>query len=182
MTQLSSSVNDDQLTLLITNSDKIQIADFILERFSERYIIPIENLNKNEKHGFSIMAISCLMIESLESFKNGWETSKNRSEAAFKSFFNSEPEFSDFRTCSSDFYKNVRCGILHQSETTNGWKIRRDGELLKNSNKTINASKFLIQLKKVLISYTETLKTSEWDSANWDNLRRKLRVLISNCG
>lgn len=182
MTLLSSSVTSEKLNKLIINSEKVLIADFILERFNERYISPIENLDSTEKHGFSIMAISCLMIESQESFKNGWENTRNRSESAFKIFFNRESNFSEFKNYSSDFYKNVRCGILHQSETTNGWKIRRDGKLFEPKTKTINASKFLSELKKVLINYTNDLKKSEWDSEDWDNLRRKLRNIIKNCG
>lgn len=142
MTQLSSTVNTTKLLEMINNSDKVGIADFILERFSERYINPIIVLDKTEKHGFSIMAISCLMIESLESFKNGWEDTKNKSEKAFKSFFTRETEFEIFKTISTQFYKNVRCGILHQSETTDGWKIRRDGNLYETETKTINATVF----------------------------------------
>ncbi len=43
------------------NRDKI--ADLIYERFYERYIEPFEN--NPAKHGFSMMAVACLMIESL---------------------------------------------------------------------------------------------------------------------
>ena len=39
-------------------------------------------------HGFTIMAVSCLMVESLESFCRGWEHSKGkRGELAFCHFF-----------------------------------------------------------------------------------------------
>lgn len=182
MTFLSSSTNTEQLNVLIQNSDKEGIANFVLERFSERYINPIKSSDPIDKHGFSIMAISCLMIESIESFKNGWEDTRNRSETAFKSFFSRESEFEIFRTVSSQFYKNVRCGILHQSETTNGWKIRRSGILFNDQTKTINASLFLSSLEKVLNNYVSNLKTADWDSSDWDNLRRKLRLIINNCG
>lgn len=182
MTLLSSSVTTTKLNNMIVKSDKIGISDFISERFSERYINPIKALDKTEKHGFSIMAISCLMIESLESFKNGWEDTRNKSEKAFKSFFASETEFKVFRNISGQFYKNVRCGILHQSETTNGWKIRRYGNLYQQETKTINASDFLKRLEKTLNNYVAELKKSNWDSSNWDNLRRKLRLIINNCG
>lgn len=182
MTQLSSSVTTTNLKTMITNSDQVGISNFILQRFSERYLNPIKRLDRTEKHGFSIMAISCLMIESLESFKNGWEDTRNKSEKAFKSFFERETEFEIFRTVSSQFYKNVRCGILHQSETTNGWKIRRDGNLFKPETKTINATDFLNKLEITLNKYVSELKSSDWDSSKWDNLRRKLRLIINNCG
>ena len=42
-----------------------------------------------------------------------------------------------------DFYKNVRCGILHNGETKNNWKIIRSGKLFNEENKSINATEFL---------------------------------------
>ena len=182
MTLLSSTTTTGQLNEMINISDRVGISNFILERFLERYIAPIKALDRTEKHGFSIMAISCLMIESLESFKNGWEDTRNKSKKAFNSFFAREDEFEVFRNVSSSFYKNIRCGILHQSETTNGWKIRRDGNLFEQETKTINATEFLKRLETTLTNYVTDLKESKWDSSDWDNLRRKLRLIINNCG
>lgn len=181
MTQLSENINSQELSDLINNSQKEKIADFIYDRFYERYIRPIESLDKKDKNGFSIMAVSCLMIESLISFKNGWEDTKNKSEKAFRLFLTTEPEFVAFKELSKPFYANVRCGILHQSETTSGWKIKRKGEIYNSETKTINATLFLKALKRTLENYRNSLKNSEWDSSDWDNLRRKLRMIIQNC-
>ena len=49
--------------------DRNAIADAIHRRFKERYIDPISALGV---HGFTKMAIACLMIEALESFQRGW--------------------------------------------------------------------------------------------------------------
>jgi hypothetical protein len=78
MTQLSENINSDELSNLILKSQQSQIADFVYDRFFERYIRPIESLDRTDKNGFSIMAVSCIMIESLVSFKNGWEDTKNK--------------------------------------------------------------------------------------------------------
>lgn len=181
MTQLSGNINSTELKDLIDNSEQDKIADFVYDRFYERYIHPIESLDRNDKNGFSIMAVSCLMIESLVSFKNGWEDTRNKSEKAFREFLTTEPEFIEFKELSKPFYINVRCGILHQSETTSGWKLMRKGMIYDSATKTINATLFLNRLKKTLESYRQTLKTAEWDSSDWDNLRRKLRMIIKNC-
>lgn len=182
MTLLSSTVSIKKLEGFLKDSEKEEIANFVHQRFTERYIKPINNLDKTEKHGFSIMAVCCLMIESLESFKNGWHSTRNRSEQAFKEFLKSENEFMELKDHASQFYKHIRCGILHQSETTDGWKIQRKGELFDSESKTINASEFLIRMEKSLEQYVQHLKVSDWDSERWDNLRRKLRKIISNCG
>mgnify|MGYP000847671356 CR=1 FL=1 len=181
MTQLSENINCAELNELILNSEQVKIADFVYDRFFERYIRPIESSDKNDKNGFSIMAVSCLMIESLVSFKNGWEDTKNRSERAFRQFLTTEPEFDEFKELSKQFYINIRCGILHQSETTSGWKIKRVGSIYDSKTKTINATLFLKRLKKTLENYRQNLKSVEWDSSDWDNLRRKLRMIIKNC-
>ena len=127
------------------------------------------------------MAICCLMIETLESFWRGWETSRSKSELAFCSFFDRNENFSCFRGYSADFFDNVRCGILHQGETTNGWLIRRDGPLFTSETKTINATKFHAEMEACLNTYCSTLEESDWNSEFWVNLRKKMKAIISNC-
>jgi len=98
--------------------DRERIADALRSRFTSRYIEPVTSGKGKPTHGFTVMAIACLMIESLETFRQGWENSDGKSKAAFCYFFDRQILFSDFRGYSAQFYKNVRCGILHQAETT----------------------------------------------------------------
>ena len=76
------------------------------------------------------------------------------------------------------FYKNIRCGILHQGETAGGWKILRRGKLL--DDKTINSVRFLEEIKKAVKEYVGELKKSEWDSETWDKCRTKMSQIIKN--
>ena len=164
--------------------NKEKIADFIYNRLYSRYIKPFEFNNeiykKQYKSGFSMMASYCLLIETLQSFKNGWGDSDRKSEQAFKEFFKDNEDFDTLNNKGKEIYKNIRCGILHQGETTDGWKIRREGDELEN-NKTINAVRFGKVLEKSLENYREKLKTEEWDSEIWDNCRTKMRKIIQNC-
>ena len=131
------------------------------------------------------MAICCLMIEALESFWRGWSDTRGRSGEAFRSFFRrcleQNLELGVFSQQADDFYEGVRCGILHQAETTRGWRIRRKGPLFDQSTKTINATKFHDQLENALKRYCDELKQSEWDSEIWCNLREKMKRVIENC-
>ena len=61
--------------------DKNKIADAIHLRFEERYIRWTKIV-----HGFTMMAISCLMIEALESFRYGWPDTKGKSRSVSQSF------------------------------------------------------------------------------------------------
>jgi len=128
------------------------------------------------------MASNCLLIETLQSFKNGWGDTDRRSKEAFKQFLTSNPNFTELNQISNDIYKNIRCGILHQGETTGGWKITREGIILYDNNKkTLNAVIFNLRMEKALSDYRDDLKVSKWDSEIWDNFRTKMRKIIRNC-
>lgn len=112
---------------LISDKDREGISNFIYNRLFSRYIRPYSFDNfeyqKKYKNGFSIMANLCLLIETLQSFKNGWGDTDRRSKMAFQQFFHNNTHFAELSQSAVSIYKNVRCGILHQGETTGGWKV-----------------------------------------------------------
>ena len=165
---------------------KIKIADFIYERHYSRYIKPFEYddeiYKKDYKNGFAIMANCCLLIETIESFRRGWAQSRN--ELNFLKFFTREKEFKEFATddIPTQFYKHIRCGILHQGETTGGWSINRHSSyLLDKSKREINAVLFSERLKKALEGYRDELKVNEWETQIWKNAREKMKSILKNC-
>lgn len=167
------------------------MAEFIYERFNERYIEPFDAIKeKKKKNGFSLMAISCLMIEALETFWQGLEDSREKENGEkiwggdfFEAFFSHCDELKEFEGFGKKFYKHIRCGILHQAETTGGWKISRKEEilLLDKPTRTINATKFFNQLKKYLESYRTELETKELNSDIWIKFNKKMEAIIHNC-
>jgi hypothetical protein len=183
--KLSKSVTVRRYKEYENRRNRRAIADFIFERFHERYIASLTS--STSKHGFAIMAICCLMIEALESFHNGWKTTRGtlggikKSLLAFRQFFSRVHSFQPFQRFSDDFYECVRCGILHQGETTGGWKIHRKGDLFIHDSLTINASKFLKNMESYLASYQAELRRNNWDERIWKNLRTKMRFVIQNC-
>jgi hypothetical protein len=86
-----------------------------------------------------------------------------------------------FRGHASSFYKHVRCGILHQGETTGGWHIHRKNELFNTNTKHINATAFHDALEVSLEEYCSTLKSSDWSQDVWKNLRKKMKTICDNC-
>ena len=120
------------------------------------------------------------MIEALESFRQGWENSDRRSKDAFKLFFEASTQLAEFRGCADEFYKHVRCGILHQAETTGGWRIIRKGLLFDSSSLTINASKFMRSLEQELAHICDILESADWNSEEWNRVRTKLYAICRN--
>jgi len=171
---------------LVKKKDRDGISNFIYNRLYSRYLKPFSyddcEYKKKYKNGFSILANLCLLIETLQSFRNGWGDSDRRSKIAFKQFFNGNTNFRELSSESISFYKNIRCGILHQGETTGGWKVSREStKLFDSDTKTINAVVFSERMKIILSEYREDLKNSDWDSEIWDNFRIKMRKVIQNC-
>ncbi len=175
--KLSSDCTVSDYKSMEAIKDKEGIARFVEQRFTERYLDPV-TVDKEKKNGFTIMAISCLMIEAIESFSCGWPNSKGKSKKAFSSFFSRWPQFNSFHPIANDFYEHIRCGILHQAETTGGWRILRKGPLI--DGKTINASLFSKALHEVLLSYTQQLRTEPWESEVLENFRKKMDAVCRN--
>ena len=72
------------------------------------------------------MAVSCLVIETLESLSiQGKNDTKGHSKEMFAAFFKRNTPLGVFAGGDDWFYKKIRCGILHQSETREGWRILR---------------------------------------------------------
>src|SRR5271167_928447 len=70
--QLSSRVTVRQYRLMENKKGRIGLAEFIEERLLERYITPLEEVPREQKNGFLMMASACLLIETLEAFYRGW--------------------------------------------------------------------------------------------------------------
>jgi len=161
------------------SKDRDKIAKGIQRRFDERYLTPISGKNT---HGFTIMAVSCLMIEALESLREGRETTEGKSLEAFRSFFDHADQFSTLRGHAQGFYKHVRCAILHQAETTGGWRIRRDDSpLFDSENLTVNARRFVVALRRYLTGFCNELRSVPWDDLLWKRVRRKMDAIAWNC-
>lgn len=160
--------------------NKKEIATLISRRFTDRYLAPTLS-KQNIKHGFSSMAIGCLMLEAIESFRQGWPDTKDKSKAAFCSFFDGHNEFAEFRGHSERFWKDVRCGILHQAETRGGWLIGRSGVLFDATKRSVNATEFLRRLGKVLKAYCLELERADWESDVWKACRKKMKAICDAC-
>jgi len=200
---LSSSVTVKCYREMEAREDKTGLARFVEERLSERYITPLEAVCEGKENGFLMMAACCLLIETLASFYEGWGTTEckltrdevrdpckprnpkrktiSRSEVAFGYFFEREPSLACFRGHGTEFYNNVRCGILHQGETYHGWKVHRGGPLFEASKPTINATKFLAGMKSAIRAYRQKLENAPWGDDLWKNFQKKMDAVINNC-
>lgn len=177
-TKLSSTVTVARYRELEQSDDRQALAQFVRDRFNERYFRPIESSPVADKHGFTIMAVCCLVIETLESFYQGKGDTKRHSKEMFSSFFERDTPLKVFGEGGDWFYKDIRCGILHQSEARGGWRILRNGPLLNMPTKRINATQFIRELSKAVDTYANQIQD---DDALWKEFKKKMKAVCDNC-
>lgn len=174
-TKLSSSMTVARYKALEQAGDRKSLGHFIRERFDERYFRPVED--SCSKNGFASLAVSCLVLECLESFYQGLgDTRKSRE--LFRDFFKRDTPLKVFDDEKDWFYENIRCGILHQGEARNGWRVLRRGPLLDPTDGTINATQFLRALRKTVEIYATQITV---DDTLWQNFQKKMKAVCDNC-
>lgn len=207
---LSKNWTVAQVEQALDADDKQKLILFLRERHGERFFEPIHVLleqserrrhesgaDRDWRFGFSIMALSCLLVETFQSYREG-SPSTNRKERkdcakmtglaaectqptsmspngkeAFKRFFEADrAAFPDVD--GEEFYASIRCGLLHQAQTKNGWKIFNCGKMWDEADKTVNRTRFARALEDAFRQYLRELET---DAELWRAARRKMRWL-----
>lgn len=78
------------------------------------------------RFGFTVLAIDCLLVETLGAFIAGLEQTDGKSQETFCTFLTTRKQFSaEFTTddLAKKFYAQFRCGILHQAESGGESKV-----------------------------------------------------------
>ncbi|BEV07499.1 hypothetical protein [Methylophilus sp. DW102] len=157
--------------------------DFFKKRLETRYLNPIRYIEENGNsvgEGFAVVTIICSTIEALESFYQGKSYRKGSTEHPLDQnteYFKSQPIFESFlqnrepfksyfsdKGLATNFYENVRCGILHEAATRGGWKIKTCSSKLieRHDNYWILNRKLLVQaIEDYLKSYKTELFSSQ---------------------
>ena len=166
-----------------TQENSVEIADFIYHRLAGRYIVPQLNIPETFVSGFLMMSSACLLIEAYRAFRQGWdETPRGQSGPTFAQFFADERAFFPKYECNlNDFYGHIRCGILHQAETTGGYRILLCGPLFDEQERTYNARLFLERLEQAMKNYMNALKETPRRQDLWGPAINKLTKICENC-
>ncbi len=118
--------------------------NFFLQRLLLRYFRPIEFIQENgdwQGEGFSMVSLQCALIEFLAATRKGiiyrhlnrgevlGQFEYANSSRLFCRFLQDETPFKQWfdENSAADFYSSVRCALLHEARTKNGWRIWRTG-------------------------------------------------------
>ena len=142
-------------------------------RISDRYLDPVDLLVEHEaktpalarRFGFTILAIDCLLVETLQAFRWGRADTKGKSKRAFRTFLTERERFAPhFSSAKADqFYNDYRCGILHQAEVGGTSKVWSVGALVQDgpSGMIVNRTLFHRYLKDEVNLYIQDLATPD---------------------
>lgn len=179
--------NTDYLKLNLKDLNSIdweKAIDIFEKRVFERFIEPIDILIDteknippiNRKYGFLILATDCMILENIQCFYEGKENSNRKSEKVFIRFLTQRDNFKNHfdKKTSSIFFKDFRCGILHQLETYNNSKIWSIGKMVSivENNLIINRTEFHKNIKKEFYIYIQKLRTE-------NNLRENFKTKMN---
>lgn len=148
--------------------------NFYKQRLDLRYLNPIKVMQQHGTftgEGFAIAAIQCTLIEFLESTEQGINYVYGK--PGQHEYFKSAPVFVSFLTerhpfksvftkeAAQDFYEGVRCGLLHEAQTKNGWRIwggnALQGRIADVDNRIVDRDNFQTALLEYIEDYGNRL-------------------------
>jgi hypothetical protein len=94
------------------------------DRIVGRWLNPIESLVNEPHSGFAILALDCIVLESLCRFINGKAMPRGREIQVYKSLLTG-PRFRWSAQQSESFRRFVRNGVIRDAETRKGWLVGR---------------------------------------------------------
>jgi hypothetical protein len=138
------------------------------DRINTRYLEHIERIIDHKTSGFAVLTLDCALIETLEQFRQGTEeTPWKQGEKYFVSFLRGT-SFKEHVSAeqASLFYRNIRCGLLHQGEAKLSL-VKRSSTLPlisfteDHKGVIVNAKAFHAQLQKTIHEYSDLLRRPE---------------------
>jgi hypothetical protein len=175
--------DDWKALTLQTEDDWKKAVTIFLDRMETRYLEHIRRILQHRTSGFSALALDCAVIETMEQFRRGEPKTRFGDGKKYFISFLTETSFSpDVSTKQARvFYKNIRCGLLHQTEAQDSLVKRNDTRPLIAFTKdhkgvVVNAKVFHERLEQVIREYAEKLKNPN-STKERDAFRTKMNFI-----
>jgi hypothetical protein len=202
-TELATGWSLTRVDTCLNSADKASLVLMIQLRYDERFLQPLRTLRSASGHafgyGFAIMALSSLLVESLQSYRYGLPTThdseygllaafsppaqyqipvaeRKSGRQVFVDFFSFPPYQTLFPGVDgATFYSMIRNGLLHQAQTKGGWRIRiRQSQMWNTFDKIVDRNKFADAMTCAFNQYIEELNRAAWGDDIWIKTRRKI--------
>lgn len=186
-TLLCSDVTVGQFLEYRASGNRNAMVDTLRKRLTERFL---KSVVSHSYGGSMYLVVSCLLIETLEAFRQGLKNTYGHSGACFKSFLGRSARFKHLHGHEEEFYSAIRCGLMHQGETTYGWRITQRQASGSNPNapilydvesKKIDARLFLRYVREEMEEYCRLLKVTPATSPEWQGFLTKMEAVCDSC-
>ncbi len=133
--------------------------------------------------GFAVLALDCIVLESLWGFMNGKGTPKGSGLDVYRDILKG-PRFGWTDKQCDDFREFVRNGLMHDAETRKGWLVEKSiprNSIVKQSKHgdyRINRTRFHQALKAAVADWINELRRGQ-DIALRKNMRKRMDQIIS---
>ena len=175
------NVGDWKALRFSTEGEWQKAIDIFEDRIRGRFLDIIDSVENHKYAGFAVLALDCLLLETLQQFREGKaKTPKRKSKDYFVCFLTKTSFGNFFQKKSAEvFYDQIRCGILHQAETKGKSLIRTDVPLVSfTSNQQgliVNRKLFHKQLVVEFVYYvTELRKNNPPNEVLRQNFKKKM--------
>jgi hypothetical protein len=166
---------------LASGPDWEKAIDIAGDRIRSRWIDPAERILGMDGAGFAIVALDCIILESLWGFIHGVPVRRREGAFAYREIL-SGPRFNWSSEECDGFRCFVRNGLMHDAETRSRWRIERtipkrailekgaDGYLL-------NRTTFHNAIKLSVEDWVGTLRSG--DAERLEHMRKRMNTLIA---
>src|SRR6185503_12765853 len=123
-----------------TSDDWKRAISIFNQRLQTRFVDPIDQLVQldeplpptERRFGFTILAVDCLLVETLEAFRRGLTDTRRMSQEISVSFLENRSAFRSYfqNGLAVRFYKEFRCGLAHHGQVFGTGRIWSVGPLL----------------------------------------------------
>lgn len=133
------------------------------------------------KRGFAVLALDCLLIETLQAFRRGLTDTRGKSKELCVQFLTERTAFKSFFTSvdiATRFYYEFRCGLAHNAQVFGDGKVWSVGPLLalNGTQITVNRTAFHQAFVKELEEYLVALQSGA-DQPLRSNFRTKMNFI-----
>jgi len=160
-------------------ADWLKAVNIVEDRIKGRFVRWIDSIVVERFSGFAVVALDCLLIETLIGFMTG-EPSRGPDALLTKKVGNDELKFTEEQ--AQQFRESVRNGVIHDAETRSGWIIRPgkpDGQILTINGGSIalNRDAFHSALKRELQVWLGKLRSGD-DEMLRKNMKKRMEQII----
>jgi hypothetical protein len=157
--------------------------NIVEDRIKGRWLDAGDRLLDEPHSGFAIIALDCIVLESLWGFMNGEAVPQGHERQVYQEILTGK-DFGLSPELSEKFRELVRNGIMHDAETRNRWLIEKTfprdtiAHQKKNGDYVLNRTKFHGALTAVFDDWLAKLRKG--DAVLRGKMRDRMNQIITN--